>query len=138
MVTEQSITSDTVAAELDDKDDSIAELVSEGQVIALYADDTEHDYYLLKVQETVHTLESETTDSWGATLPAGIQVITGLYYNNNKQNPLSYKLVSRTRAVVPASAAVYICSELDAKPNIVLQEDVHLNILHAINELFML
>lgn len=135
MVNEQSITSDTVAAEPDDKDDSLTELVFKGQVIVVYADDTDHDYYLL---ETVHALESETTDSWGATLPAGIQVITGLYYNNNKQNPLSYKLVSRTRAVVPASAAVYICSELDAKPNIVLQEDVHLNILHAINELFML
>lgn len=57
MVNEQSITSDTVAAEPDDKDDSIPELLSKGQVIAVNADDTEDDYYLLKVQETVHTLE---------------------------------------------------------------------------------
>lgn len=88
MVNEPSITSDTIAAEPDYKDDSLAELVFKGQVIAVYADDTDHDYYLWKVQETVHALESETTDSWGATLPTGIQVITGLYYNNNKQNPL--------------------------------------------------
>lgn len=88
MVNEPSITSDTIAAEPDDKDDSLAELVFKGQVIAVDADDTDHDYYLWKVQETVHALESETTDSWGATLPTGIQVITGLYYNNNKQNPL--------------------------------------------------
>lgn len=38
------ITSETVAAEPDDKDDSIAELMSKVQV-------QEHDYYLLKVQE---------------------------------------------------------------------------------------
>lgn len=44
-----SIASDTLAAESDDKVDSIAELVSKGQVIAVYADDTGHDYYLLKV-----------------------------------------------------------------------------------------
>lgn len=50
------ITSDTVAAEPDDKDDSIAELMSKVQV-------QEHDYYFLKVQETVHSSKFETTDS---------------------------------------------------------------------------
>lgn len=50
------ITSDTIAAEPDDKDDSIAELMSKVQV-------QEHDYYLLKVQATVHSLKFETTDS---------------------------------------------------------------------------
>lgn len=47
------ITSETVAAEPDDKDDSIAELMSV----------QEHDYYLLKVQETVHSLKFKTTES---------------------------------------------------------------------------
>lgn len=50
------ITSETVAAEPDDKDDSIAELISRVQV-------QEHDYYLLKVQETVHSLKFKTTES---------------------------------------------------------------------------
>lgn len=50
------ITSETVAAEPDDKDDSIAELMSKVQV-------QEHDYYLLKVQETVHSLKFKTTES---------------------------------------------------------------------------
>lgn len=45
-----------VAAEPDDKDDSIAELMSKVQV-------QEHDYYFLKVQETVHSSKFETTDS---------------------------------------------------------------------------
>lgn len=121
----------------DNKEQSLSELVSKGHVIAVYADDPDHDYYLLKVHEPVHMLDSEKTDSWGSTLPAGIEVITGLYYDNKKQNPLSYKLVPRRRAVVPASAVVYICSELDAKINIALDEGVHLNILHAIDEIVM-
>lgn len=50
------ITSETVAAEPDDKDDSIAELMSKVQV-------QEHGYYLLKVQETVHSLKFKTTES---------------------------------------------------------------------------
>lgn len=52
--------------------------------------------------------------------------------------PCSINWYQEKKTLVPASAAVYICSELDAKSNIVLQEDVHLNILHVINELFML
>lgn len=45
---EPYIINDTVAAEPDDEDDSIGELVSKGQVIAVYADDTKHDYYFIE------------------------------------------------------------------------------------------
>lgn len=131
-------TNNTFDVEEDDEEAPLSEMVSKGQVIAVYADDPDHDYFLLKVQEAIQTLNSESTDAWGSTLPAGIKVITGLYYDNiNNKNLLSYKLIPRRRAVVPASAVVYICSEIDARANIVLDECVHLNILHAINYIIM-
>jgi hypothetical protein len=118
-------------------EESLSDLVSKGHVIAVYTDDQDYDYFLLKVQEPVHVLESEKTDSWGSTLPAGTEVITGLYYDNNKKKPLSYKLIPKLKAVVPATSVIYICSELDAITNITLEEDVHLTILNAINEILM-
>uniref|UniRef100_K1P5G4 Uncharacterized protein n=1 Tax=Magallana gigas TaxID=29159 RepID=K1P5G4_MAGGI len=131
-------TNNTFDVEEDDEEVPLSEMVSKGQVIAVYADDPDHDYFLLKVQEAIQTLNSESTDAWGSTLPAGIKVITGLYYDNiNNKNLLSYKLIPRRRAVVPASAVVYICSEIDARAKIVLDECVHLNILHAINDIIM-
>ncbi|XP_062598646.1 uncharacterized protein LOC134260080 [Saccostrea cucullata] len=130
-------TDTTTDVDQDDDQGSMAKLVSKGQVIAVYADDPHQDYFLIKVQEPAHTLDSDKTDSWGSTLPAGTDVITGLYYDNTKQNPLRYKLLRRRKAIVPASAAVYICSEVDARVTIDLDEDVHLNILHAINGILM-
>lgn len=49
-------------------------------------------------------------------------------------NPPSLKLIPRRKEVVPSIAVVYSCSEIDTRDNTVLDECVHLNILHAIND----
>lgn len=38
---------------------------------------------------------------------------------------------------MPSSAVVYSCSEMDTRANTVLNECVHLNVLHAINDKFI-
>lgn len=38
---------------------------------------------------------------------------------------------------MPSSAVVYICSEMDTRASTVLNECVHFNVLHAINDKFI-
>ena len=115
--------------------EELSELVSSGQVIAVYTDDPDSDYYLLKVKDCPHVLGVDTTDSWGSILPTGTSVISGLYYDNKTSSPLYYKLVSKKKAIVPTESIIYICSEIDASRNIQLHEDIHLSILQCLNEL---
>lgn len=84
--------------------------MSNGQIVAVYADDTEHDYHLLKVQT--------------GNCP----------YIGNRD----HRFCGGGGAHCQQADRAYICSELDPKPNIVLKEDVHLNIFHEINALIML
>ncbi|CAC5398702.1 unnamed protein product [Mytilus coruscus] len=53
---------------------SLQELVLVGQLVALYTDDDEEEYYMLKVEKSMETLRIDTTDSWGSLLPAGTPV----------------------------------------------------------------
>ncbi|CAC5416246.1 unnamed protein product [Mytilus coruscus] len=53
---------------------SLQELVSVGQLVALYTDDDEEEYYMLKVEKSMETLRIDTMDSWGSLLPAGTPV----------------------------------------------------------------
>lgn len=46
--------------------EELSELVSSGQVIAVYTDDPNSDYYLIKVMDCPHVLGVDTTDSWGS------------------------------------------------------------------------
>ncbi|VDI00313.1 Hypothetical predicted protein [Mytilus galloprovincialis] len=73
---------------------SLQELVSVGQLVALYTDDDEEEYYMLKVEKSMETLRIDTTDSWGSLLPAGTPVFCGLYYNKTN-SPFQYRLVNR-------------------------------------------
>ncbi|CAG2200525.1 unnamed protein product [Mytilus edulis] len=91
---------------------SLQELVSVGQLVALYTDDDEEEYYMLKVEKSMETLCIDTTDSWGSLLLVGTPVFRGLY-NNKTNSPFQYRLVNR-KAVVPAASVVYICSEVTA------------------------
>ena len=113
--------------------ETLQELVSAGQVIAVLADDNACDYYLLKVTR-VRVLNEETTDAWGISFPPGSEVIQGHYYNSKRNNPLTYKLIPRKTALVPSLAVVYICSEIQSNVDIILSEDIHLNILQSIEE----
>ncbi|CAC5397887.1 unnamed protein product [Mytilus coruscus] len=81
---------------------SLQELVSVGRLVALYTDDDEEEYYMLKVEKSMETLRIDTTDSWGSLLPAGTPVFRGLFYNKTN-SPFQYRLVNR-KAVVPAAS----------------------------------
>lgn len=99
---------------VDETQQPIKSLVSVDQVIAVIADDANHDYYLLKVKQDLRVLDTETTDAWGATLSSGIEVFSGLYYNPFPSNPLRYRLIliKIKTAIVPANSLIYVFTEL--------------------------
>ncbi len=59
-------------------DPSIEELISEGSVVAVLADDPEHDYYLLKVADEPNILNSNEADAWGGEFPEGANIVRGI------------------------------------------------------------
>ncbi|CAC5360376.1 unnamed protein product [Mytilus coruscus] len=113
-----------------------SDLVSSGQVIAVYTDDPNNDYYLIKVMDCPYVLDVDTTDSWGSNsnMLTGTNVISGLYYDNKTSSPLSFKLERKKKAIVLTESIVYVCSEIDATRTIQFHEDIHLSILQCINE----
>ncbi|MES9883475.1 MAG: hypothetical protein ABW185_21635 [Sedimenticola sp.] len=119
---------DTV--ELDDSDD----LISSDMIIAVVADDPNAEYYLLKVTKPAYTVRKPTSDAWGASYPKGTSVICGLYYDRKSESQLSYTLIKRKQAIVPANSVLYICSQLTAEVNITLNENIHLDILERLHE----
>ncbi|CAC5416032.1 unnamed protein product [Mytilus coruscus] len=85
---------------------SLQELVSVGQLVALYTNDDEEDYYMLKIEKSMETLRIDTTDSWGSLLPAGIPVFRGLYYNKTN-SPFQYRLLLQDKLVMTIHYCVH-------------------------------
>lgn len=123
--------SEELDVETVDQDD----LVSTGMVIAVLADDPESEYFLLKVTKPPYTIRKPSNDSWGASYLAGSRVIGGLYYDCVSGSQLSYSLIKRKQAIVPAKSVVYICSELNSEVNMTVSEELHLDILERLHEL---
>lgn len=57
---------------------SIKDLITEGYIVAIASGDPGEDYYLLKVTgQGPEELETINKDDWGASYPAGTEVISG-------------------------------------------------------------
>ena len=109
--------------------------MSVNSVVAVKAEDENFDYYLLKVTSCPEILKSTEEDSWGVTYPSGFHVFRGYYYDKLNRNPLTYKLVTRKIAIVPALSLVYICADVVPTNKITLSEDTHLDILAILDDL---
>jgi hypothetical protein len=47
--------------------------------------------------------------------PSGFQIFRGYYYDNSRKDPLTYKLIQRKPAIVPALSLLFICADVEAK-----------------------
>jgi hypothetical protein len=50
------------------------------------------------------------------------------YYDNSRKDPLTYKLIQRKPAIVPALSVLFICADVEAKNKVTISEETHLNI----------
>jgi hypothetical protein len=107
-------------------------LVSEGQVVALFTDDELCEYYLMKVTHPLSSSTKVTKDQWGAVIPQNTEVFTGLYYDKVGEN--RYSLIRSPYAIVPAASILYICAQIDSsKDTIKVPEYLHTSILECMN-----
>jgi hypothetical protein len=132
MIREQSSDSDNIN---DQEHEPLKMLVSSGQVIAFYTNDSNYDYYLLKVTKSLHTSTKSTRDEWGTDLPAGTEIFGGFYYD--KVSPQKYRLLNKKYAIVPAASLIFICAEIDSKPFIEISELLHSDILTCVEDVNM-
>ncbi|KAH3817575.1 hypothetical protein DPMN_119114 [Dreissena polymorpha] len=63
-----------------DEMENTADLITEGDTVAVVEADENDDYFLLKVTRTPYTLRAEGTDDWVNTFPKGSRVVGGYYY----------------------------------------------------------
>ena len=62
---------------------------------------------------------------WGSEFGAGDQVLHGYYHEQVGKDFLHQRLVKNTKATVPATSVIYICSEMAATDTFVVEESLH-------------
>ena len=90
---------------------------------------------MLKVTSGLETLSMTEKDSWGVEYPSGFQIFRGYYYDNSRKDPLTYKLIQRKPAIVPALSLLFICADVEAKNKVTISEETHLNILSVLDNM---
>ena len=94
-----------------EQNESIADLITEGTIFAVFCDDDGHDFYLLKAtSESIISQENES-DEWGASFPRGSSVIRGMHFAKKNFEVLKYKHLKRSLAIVPTASVLYICQD---------------------------
>jgi hypothetical protein len=56
-----------------------------------------------------------------------ILVHGGYYYDNSRKYPLTYKLIQRKPAIVPALSLLFIWAHVEAKNKVIISEETDLN-----------
>ena len=114
----------------------LKDIVSEGSCVAIASGDPGEDYYLLKVSEGPKELQRLTRDDWGATYPAGAEVLSGhwLLPVTCTRSSRSYKVDYTRMALVYASTARFLCTNLRPLPQDTFEvmEEEHINILQSL------
>lgn len=122
-------------AEVQDQRDGIKDLISEGSFVAIASGDPGEDYYLLEISEGPKALQQLTKDKWGATYPAGAEVVSGHFLLPVPRSSRHYKIDYTRKAMVYASTARFLCTDLQPLPCETFQvtEEEHLDILHSMD-----
>lgn len=111
----------------------LSDLVSTGSVVAVLTDDPSYEYYLMKVVEPTHILDTDEVDNWGNAFPSGASVIKGLYYERVNGNMFEYKLIRNRHCLIYSVAVRYIVTEKKATHSLKLAEPLHENILESMD-----
>jgi predicted phosphohydrolase len=72
---------------VEEQTESVADyhLISKGTIFAVFCNDDQHDFFLLKALSGVEVLSRHETDLWDASFPTSARVLSGLYFTK-KQN----------------------------------------------------
>ncbi|CAC5421094.1 unnamed protein product [Mytilus coruscus] len=99
------------AVENNNSGDTLLDLISNGTIIAVVAEDDDSDVYLMKTLGEPEILPSAVTDGWGISFPRGANVVKGYYYDIVSKRNFSYKLVPKRLAINYSVSARYILTE---------------------------
>ncbi|XP_062600261.1 uncharacterized protein LOC134261881 [Saccostrea cucullata] len=117
--------------------ESLLDLITANTIVAVVADDDDADYYLMKVLGEPEILIDDFTDHWGITFPRGAKIIRGYYFDIVDKKKHLYKLVPKRTALNYAVSVKFILTESEIMASgkkIQLNEDIHLDILEALDE----
>jgi hypothetical protein len=73
------------------------------------------------------TTESEETSSVIFFERSKLSSLSALF-----EGSLTYKLIQRKPAIVPALSLLFICADVEAKNKVTISEETHLNILRGL------
>ena len=107
-------------------------LIEKDTILALFTDDKNADYYLLKAVSAPEILKRKIKDGRGVTHERGTKV-KGYYFEKINNNILNYRLVKNIIAYVPFLSVKHILLVDIYTDLLQLTENDHRNILSAID-----
>lgn len=110
----------------------VSESVQKGDLVSIYTDDNDYDYYLLKATQKCRELTESANDDYNNYFQGSSTVISGQYYAKVDRN--TYKLITNKTAIVSASSVLSIVDEVKALRKITIPENVHENLIGWIDE----
>jgi hypothetical protein len=116
-------------------DIDIRTLITKNSVVAVYGDDPEYQFYIMKVTDEPHVMNRDVSDDWGCTFTRGSEILKSFYYDRMNNSSYKYKLIKRRKAIVHVVAVQFACVELRACDEIKVPESLHLDILESLDEM---
>ena len=108
-------------------------LIEKDAILALFTDNKNADYYLLKAVSAPEILKRKIKDGWVVTHERGTKVVKGYYFEKINNNILNYRLVKNVIACVPFLSVKHILLVDIYTDLLQLTENDHLDILSAID-----
>lgn len=106
---------------------TIAESVKKGDLVVVYTDDTEYDYYLLKATHNYSELQQSEQDDWNNCFGKNTGVVRGQYYD--KTGPGSYKIISTKTALISAHSVLCVLPEVKAMSKVFIPDHIHASLI---------
>ena len=113
----------------------ISTLITKNSVVAVYIDEPEYQFYIMKVTDEPHVVNREVSDDWGCTFTRISEILKGFYYDRMNNYPYKYKQIKRKKAIVHVVAVKCVCVELRACDQIKVPESLHLDIFDSLDQM---
>ena len=91
----------------------MADLVARDSVVAIAADNSVYDYFLVKVTSNgVQILNDQTNGDYGSSFNKGSRVLYGNFFVRESLIDMTFKLDDTKTAIVFAATVWYVCADL--------------------------
>ena len=127
---------DETTHELDSSDGrmSLKKLLQPNTIVALFTDDPNFDYYLMKITADTKILKHKIKDDWGITHDKGTEIVKGYYFENQPNKPFKFRLVKNVLACAPVLSVKHILIHSSTCDTLELSEADHLDILDSMED----